>query len=103
MFGRSGKLAPAYGRTNNDNQREAARKTGLKNKGENNPNYGKVTPDDVRVKLSVSNVGQKRSEETKQKMRKPKSEAGRAAIAASNKARAEKKRLEKAALLEGAV
>lgn len=102
MFGRKGPLSPAYGRINNDNQREAARKNGLKRTGANNPNYGKKTSDETKEKLSLSNRGQTRSEETKEKMRKPRSEAGKAAIAASNRARAEKKRAEKAAhLLKG--
>lgn len=99
MFGKSGPLAPAYGKTTSEKQKAAARETGLKNKGENNPNFGKVTPDDVREKLRTSNAGQSRSEETKIKMRKPKSPEGRAAIAASNRARAEKKRLEKQEVL----
>jgi hypothetical protein len=53
----------------------------------------------VKEKLSKSNRGKKRSEETKRNMRKPRSEAGKAAIAASNRARAEKKRAEKAEAL----
>jgi hypothetical protein len=93
MFGRKGELAPRYGNKNSNKQKEAARETGLKNKGENNPNYGKVTSPETRAKLSASNVGQKRSEKAKANMRKPKSELGRAAIAASNKRRAELKRL----------
>ena len=92
-FGKTGLLSPAYGRTNGEAQREAARKTGLKNKGADNPNYGKVTSAETRAKLSASNVGQRRSEEAKLKMRKPKSPEGRAVIAASNKRRAELKRM----------
>lgn len=94
-FGKIGPLSASYGRINGETQREAARNTGLKNKGENNPNYGKVTSDETKAKLSASNVGQRRSEATKLKMRKPKSPEGRAAIAASNKRRAELKRLSK--------
>ena len=99
MYGRRGELSPAFGRTNGEKQREAARKTGLKNKGENNPNYGKTPNEETKEKLSASNRGQKRSEETKLKMRKPRSPEGKAAIAASNRARAERKRSEKAARL----
>jgi len=101
MYGTKGPLAPAYGRVNNDNQREAARRTGLLRTGPNNPNYGKKTSEETRVKLSRSNVGKKRSEETKLKMRKPRSPEGKAAIAASNRARAELKRAAK--LLEGSL
>jgi hypothetical protein len=99
MYGKKGVLAPAFGRVNGPQQREAARKLCLSRTGENNPNYGKITPDDVKEKLSKSNRGKTRSEEAKQNMRKPRSEAGKAAIAASNRARAEKKRAEKAEAL----
>lgn len=95
MFGKTGSLCPVYGKPTSQKQKDAARKNGLLRTGVNNPNYGKITPDDVKEKLSISNKGQKRSEEAKLKMRKPKSPEGRAAIAASNKARAEKKIKEK--------
>jgi hypothetical protein len=102
MHGKVCALAPAFGRINNDNQREAARKLGLSRTGENNPNYGKTPSAETIAKLSASNRGQKRSEETKNKMRKPRSPEGKAAIAASNRARAEKKRVEKiTSLLQG--
>jgi hypothetical protein len=93
MFGRKGELAPAFGKTTSQKQKETARQTGLKRTGENNPNYGKTPSPETKAKLSASNRGQKRSEEAKANMRKPKSESGRAAIAASNKRRAELKRL----------
>lgn len=99
MYGKSGPLSPAFGKPTSEKQKAAVRKTGLKNKGENNPNFGKVTSDEVREKLRASNVGKTRSEEAKVKMRKPRSPEGRAAIAASNRARAEKKRSEKQEML----
>jgi hypothetical protein len=36
--------------------------------GENNPNYGKVTPDEVKEKIRLGNLGKTLSDETKQKM-----------------------------------
>lgn len=36
--------------------------------GKNNPNFGKITPEETKLKIKESNLGLKRSEETKQKI-----------------------------------
>jgi len=50
-------------------------------------NLGKITSEEVKQKISAATTGIKKSEETKQKMRKPKSEEHRAKLAKLNQER----------------
>jgi len=82
MFGRSGVLAPSYGKRGKDSHMwgkhhtdAAKKKISDANKGENNSNYGKLNSVETRKKISIANsgvnhpnYGKHRSEETRSKI-----------------------------------
>jgi len=60
--------------TNNPNKEKIRKKISIATSGENHSNYGKHLSDEIKLKISASSKGKTHSEETKQRMRKPKSE-----------------------------
>ena len=66
---------PAWNKGLNKNTDERIAEYSKKLAGENNPSYGRVYSDEDRLAMSILTTGIPKTEATKQKMRKPKSES----------------------------